>query len=337
MDQTRVLGVGVSGLGVGERHARMINQTENFSLLKIYDPNIVKSLALSLELKTESCKSFDDLILDDKIDIIIVASPDHFHGEQIVNSLRAGKHVFAEKPLCNTFDELKAISKEWFKQKDRLKLYSNLVLREAPLYKWLKKSIEEGLFGEIYSVDGDYLYGRIEKILNGWRGTGQNYSGMKGGGVHMVDLMCWLTDQIPASLITVGNNISTRENNLNICDFMSTTFKFESGMVGRITANLGCVHPHHHILRIFGTKATFIFDDRGARIHYTRNPSDKASKIQLESLPSGKSDIIPIFLNAIKNDIDSKSQTIDTFNIVSIITACDKALNSSKEETIIYI
>tara|TARA_B100001093_G_scaffold52260_1_gene44331 strand:+ start:18317 stop:19330 length:1014 start_codon:yes stop_codon:yes gene_type:complete len=337
MDSNSQLGVGVSGLGVGERHARTINETEGASLIKIYDPNIEKASALSIELNTKACKSFNDLILDERIDVIVVASPDHFHVKQIVEALKRGKHVFAEKPLCNTFDELKAISNEWFKQSDKLKLYSNLILREAPIYKWLKKSIDEGLFGEIYSVDGDYLYGRKEKILKGWRGTGENYSGMKGGGIHMIDLMCWLTDQRPLSLSTLGNNICTRHSNINISDFMSTTFKFESGMVGRINANLGCVHRHQHVLRIFGTKATFIFDDKGPRIHFSSSPSHEATEVELESLPSGKSDIVPIFLNAVKNNIDLKNKTKETFDIVSIVIGCDEALLSGKEEEIIYL
>ena len=337
MNDRETLGVGVAGLGVGERHARMINQTDGYSLIKIFDPKTTKATSLSLELGSEACNSYDELILDDNIDIIIVASPDHFHSEQIVSALKAGKHVFAEKPLCNTFDELKTISDEWLRHDDKLKLYSNLILREAPIYKWLKKSIQRGVFGEIYSVDGDYLYGRKEKIVNGWRGTGENYSGMKGGGIHMIDLMCWLTDQRPVSLTTVGNNISTRDSKINISDFMSTTFKFESGMLGRITANLGCVHRHQHVLRVFGTKATFILDDKGSRIHFSRDPSLDASNVELDILPREKSDIIPIFLNAIKNNIDLKSQTKETFNLVSILTGCDKALGSGKEEKIIYL
>ena len=337
MTANKDIGIGISGIGVGERHARKISNLKGFSILKIYDPLLEKAKNLSSELNSTACKSYHEIISDKDIDIIIIASPDHFHAEQIVKAFKAGKHVFVEKPLCNTFEELTTISDEWQRNDKNLKLYSNLILREAPLYNWLKKSIEDGDFGEIYSVDGDYLYGRKEKIIHGWRGTAKNYSGMKGGGIHMLDLMCWLTDQKPISVTTLGNNISTRNSGINITDFMSTSLKFESGMVGRITSNLGCIHRHHHVLRIFGTKATFIYDDEGPRIHFSSDTSQKASSISLESLPKVKSDLIPIFLNAVKNNVDLKRITKDTFDLISILIASDRALNSGKEEIINYL
>ena len=335
--ENKRFGIGISGIGVGERHARMINKLDGFSLLKIYDPLFEKAKKLSFELNSKACKSYYDLVSDDEIEIIIIASPDHFHAEQIIDAFKAGKHVFVEKPLCNTYEELITISNEWQRHNGNLKLFSNLILREAPLYKWLKKSIKEGEFGEIYSVDGDYLYGRKEKIINGWRGTAINYSGMKGGGIHMVDLMCWLTDQKPKSVTTLGNNISTRNSGITVTDYMSTSFNFESGMVGKITSNLGCVHRHQHVLRVFGTKATFIFDDKGPRIHFSSDPSHKVSEIELDGLPEGKSDLIPIFLKAVKNNIDLRSITKDTFNLICILDASDKALISGELENIQYL
>ena len=329
--------VGVSGLGVGERHAKAIKLIEGVSLKKIFDPDIEKSSRISKELRVAYCNNFDELVNDEAIDVVIVASPDNFHCEQIIKAIKKGKHVFAEKPLCNTFLELKKISNVWSKYNDQIKLYSNLILREAPLYKWLKESIKNGTFGEIFSIEGDYLYGRKEKITNGWRGKAQNYTGMNGGGIHLVDLMCWITNQYPVSLYTTGNNIATKDSDIEIFDFMSTTFRFESGMIGRITANLGCIHRHHHILKIFGTKATFIYDDQGPRIHLSNDPKEKAKKIKYSSLPKGKSEILPIFINAIRQNIDSRKVTTEIFNVISILSCCNNSINSKREEKIQYL
>jgi predicted dehydrogenase len=67
------------------------------------------------------------------------------------------------------------------------------VLRAAPLYLWLQQEVKRGSFGEIYAFNGDYLYGRLHKITMGWRKEVSNYSVMLGGGIHLVDLMVWLT------------------------------------------------------------------------------------------------------------------------------------------------
>ena len=182
MSNFQKLGVGISGLGVGERHARIVSSLPDTELRQIYDPNHEKSANLAVELNTVSANSFTELLNDPNIDVIIIASPDHFHEEQIVKALKAKKHVFAEKPLCNTGVELQSIADSWKEHNSTIKLYSNLILRIAPLYQWLKTKVDEDFFGDIFAFDGDYLYGRKEKILFGWRGTGENYSGMKGGG-----------------------------------------------------------------------------------------------------------------------------------------------------------
>jgi len=337
MRNNQQLGVAVSGLGVGERHARMISTMSEVKLLKLYDPDQEKADLLSAELLVEKAESFNDFLQDERIDIVIIASPDHFHAEQVIAAINSNKHVFAEKPLCNTIDELRNIIDVWRSHSGKLQLHSNLILRAAPLYQWLKKQIEEGLLGDIYAFDGDYLYGRLEKILNGWRGTGENYSGMKGGGVHLIDLMCWLTGQRPISVLTMGNAICTSNSSITIDDQMSAMFRFDSGLIGRITANLGCVHRHQHVLRIFGTKATFIYDDSGARIHLSRDPALRATPVELNPLPVDKSDLLPAFFNALRGNLDTLKQTEESFAIVSACFASDKSLSSGKEEPIKYI
>ena len=49
---------------------------------------------------------------DERINIVAIATRHHLHSEQILSSLRSGKHVFCEKPLCINLDELGEIEKE---------------------------------------------------------------------------------------------------------------------------------------------------------------------------------------------------------------------------------
>lgn len=330
------LGVAVAGLGVGERHARMATSLPTTSLRQVFDPVEAKRARVARDTGARDAAGFDALIADAEAHVIVVASPDHCHADQIVAALQAGRHVFAEKPLCNTPGELARIIHEWRRHEGRLHLMSNLVLRAAPLYLWLKAEIEAGTFGEIYAFDGDYLYGRLEKMLTGWRGYGANYSGMKGGGVHLVDLMCWLTGQRPSHAFTIGSNICTRGTTVVSADHMSATFRFASGLVGRVTANLGCVHRHHHFVRIFGTKATFVYDDLGPRVHLTRDPAVRASPVELDPLPAGKSDLFPGFIEGIRAGRDRRRETEEEFATVSVCFASDASLASGVEEAIEY-
>jgi predicted dehydrogenase len=113
-------------------------------------------------------------------------------------------------------------------------------------------------------------------------------------------------------------------------------FRFDSGLVGRVTANLGCVHRHHHVVRVFGTKATFIYDDSGPRIHRGRGPNERATPIDQEPLPAGKSELLLGFLDAVRQGTDTRRQTEEEFSIVSICFASDASIASGVEEKIVY-
>ena len=167
------------------------------------------------------------------IDVVSLASFDQDHYAQVINCLENNKHVFVEKPLCQTRAELEEIYTLW--NKTDLALASNLVLRKAPLYQWLKKIIQRGELGEVYAFDGDYLYGRIHKITQGWRADVDSYSVMEGGGIHLVDLMVMLLNQNPTKVQSCANKIVTKNTRFKYHDFHSSTFYFESGIIGRIT------------------------------------------------------------------------------------------------------
>jgi predicted dehydrogenase len=286
--------------------------------------------------------NFDDALDRDDIDVVSIASFDDAHFGQVMRALSAGKHVFVEKPLCRTTDELSQV-RAALNARPSLHLASNLVLRGADLYCWLRDEIAAGAFGDIYAFDGDYLYGRLHKITEGWRGDTDNYSVMLGGGIHIIDLMLWLTGQRPVSVHAVGNRICTRDSGFRYDDFTAATMTFASGMVGRITANFGCVHRHQHVMRVFGTRKTFILDDAGPRLMVTRDPVESGlavppvKPINLATKPAHKGTLIPAFIDGIVASKSPRTSDLDvTLDAIAIAAACDEAVLSSSPVQIRY-
>lgn len=337
------LGVAVIGLGIGEQHARMyasLPQCEVRALVDL-DPGRARRLAAEFP-GSRALGDFDEAIGDGDIDVVSIASFDEAHFAQVVAALAAGKHVFVEKPLCRTASELSDIRRALQARPD-LHLASNLVLRGADLYRWLRAEIASGAFGDIYAFDGDYLYGRLHKITDGWRGDSEGYSVMLGGGIHMIDLLLWLTGQRPDRVQAAGSNLATRDSRFRYDDFTAATLTFPSGLVARITANFACMHPHQHVVRIFGTRKTFVLDDAGPRLLEHRDPPERgapiawARPVTLATTPADKGVLIPGFVQGIASGAPARNGDLDaTLDAIAIAAACDEAAASAKPVSINY-
>ena len=331
-----MLGVAVVGLGVGEQHAAAYVGLPGCRLLWAYDLDPIKMNQVIDRLGAGNpASSFDAILQDPDVDLVSIASYDQMHHAQVVAALRAGKHVFVEKPLCQSALELGEIHAAW-RASGRL-LRCNLILQAAPAYRWLRDAIARGELGDLYAIDGDYLYGRLDKITTGWRSDVPNYSVMVGGGIHLVDLMVWLSGDRPDRVATVGNRIVTRDTTYSYFDFMAATFTFKGGLVGRITANFGCVHRHQHVVRVFGSKGTFIYDDCGPRLHAHRQDGAAGVPLDLSALPCSKGDLIPAFVAAIVSGADLTDQTQHDLDVMSACLAADRAVASGTAQHIDYL
>jgi len=337
MSLLRTLGVAVVGLGVGVQHALAYTRIPACTLRWLYDLDAARMERVAAEIgQGAPAESFESILSDESVDVVSIASYDDAHSDQIVAALRARKHVFAEKPLGRSIEELKAIKLAWEAGRG-IHLGSNLVLRAAPVYQWIREAIAAGELGEVFALDGDYLYGRVHKITDGWRMDVQDYSVMQGGGVHLVDLMLWLTGQKPASVTAAGNRICTTGTAFRYNDYVAATFQFPSGLIGRITANFGCVHRHMHVLRVFGTRATFILDDRGARLHESSDPAGTARALDLAALPATKGDLIPGFVAAVLAGAAPGPETQYEFDVISACVAADRAVTTGNSVKVTYV
>ena len=332
------LGVAVAGLGVGRQHAKAYLETGVCQLRWVYDIETDRARDLVGEVgEGRVARSFEQLLEDPDVGAVSIASYDDAHFGQVVSALDAGKHVFVEKPMCRTYEELAAIKAAWQRHEGRVKLSSNLVLRSAPVYKWLKEAISGGEIGHLYAFDGEYLYGRLAKITEGWRKDVDGYSVMLGGGIHLIDLMMWLTGERPKRAYASGNRVSTRETAFRYDDYVAVTLDFPSGLVARIAANFGAVHRHQHVVRVFGTESTFLYDDAGPRLHESREPSTPPTRIDLATLPESKGELIGPFVAGILADAEMNGQTSQIFDAISVCAASDAALKAGSPVEVRYV
>jgi predicted dehydrogenase len=326
---TARLRVGVIGLGVGRQHLAGYLQHPHCEVAAVADLSAEKLAAVAADHpEIATTTSAADLLADPAIDVVSIASFDADHFDQVMAGLAASKHLFVEKPLCQTTAQFDAIRAAWAACPKPVGLVSNLVLRTAPVFGWLRGEVQAGRFGRPFAFDGDYLYGRIGKITAGWRGQTPGYSVIAGGGIHLVDLMLWITGERPARVTAVGNRICTAGTAFHEPDFVAATYEFPSGMVGRISANFGCVHGHQHVVRLFGTEATFVSDDQGPRLQRHRDPAPPADRVPLAPLPPAKHALIGPFLDDLAAGRDTTAATLHDFAVMAVCLAADESLRT---------
>jgi hypothetical protein len=331
------LNVGVIGLGVGAKHAQTLYLNKKVNLVSLCDFDNKKINLYKKKFKNCTfTRNSDDIFKNPNIDIVSIASYDNFHAKHILQAIKYNKHFFVEKPFCLNINELNKISSN-LKKKKQITFSSNLVLRNNPVFADLKKKIKKKIIGDIYYCEGDYNYGRINKILHGWRGQIPFYSVVLGGAIHLIDLIIWLSNKKVRSVIADGNKISTKNTKFKNYDLVSALLKFEDGMIGKVSSNFASVTPHHHIVSIYGTKSTFFYNNKVTKFYKSRDDLN-LKKVNSNFLNKQKSEILNSFVDSVYYQKDLKIvREQEIINLMSVCFAIEKSLKTKKREKVKYI
>lgn len=301
-----MLKVGVIGLGVGERHIIGFDgtgQAKTHFLCDI-DSKRLSEVAHRRNIVNTTTNA-DDILSHPEIDIVSIASYDQDHAEQVIKALNNDKHVFVEKPLCLNQAELDAIktaNKEALMRGKSLKLSSNFILRKEARFVNLKSRIEAGEIGDIYLIEGCYDYGRVQKLVSGWRAKTPDYSIMHGGGIHLLDLCQWLTGEKFKPKAAIAHKSVTNGTDFAPPDTILSIGNFGDNIIGKIGANFGSQTAHFHQIKVYGSKGTFIHDCANTSYYFGSEPNVTVERDETIFPSSNKGDLIPDFLKAIQKN-----------------------------------
>lgn len=313
------------GLGVGEQHLRGYAEHPECEPVAICDVDEARlSEVAARHPGLRATTDPDELLTAADIDIVSIASYDSAHFAQLATALERGKHVFAEKPMVVEEEHAREL-RRLLGERPELRLSTNVPLRRSPRFIELRKRIADGDLGALFHVEGDYDYGRRHKLTDGWRGEEASYSVVLGGGIHIADLMLWLTGERPERVVAaVGNDIATRGTSFAEANFVVAVLSCPSGLTWKLTANLGCVSPHFHGLRVYGTDGTFANGLPAAVLH-----TEGASMPIATAYPGvSKSGLIGPFVDSIVTGEPAGVSSDDAFAALSVCFAIERARRS---------
>lgn len=144
-----MLKVGVLGAGhLGKIHLRLLNQSSKYELVGFYDPSKENAEKVSEEFGYKSFDTINDLIA--AVDVVDIVTPTLSHYHCAVDAIKAGKHIFLEKPISNTVEEAEhiiALAKEF-----NVKGQVGHVERFNPAFKAVKDKIHNPMFIETHRL-----------------------------------------------------------------------------------------------------------------------------------------------------------------------------------------
>jgi predicted dehydrogenase len=189
--------------------------------------------------------SFDDLLTDDTVDAVVIATPVPTHHALAKQALEAGKHVFVEKPPAmrgDEMEELVAIAEK----RDLVLMPGHLLLYHPGLRK-VKELVDGGELGEVACVYGN------RQNLGVIR---SNENALLSLGVHDLSVILWLLGEEPSEAIAHGMDYLQE----GIEDVVFCFLRFPSGKVAHM--HLSWLDPHKmRKMTVVGREKMVVFDD----------------------------------------------------------------------------
>lgn len=312
----------IFGLMSKIRGARIIGiggvSDEEYEKLSKQYPQITKS--------AKRYETLEDMLKDDDIHIISLCSPRRDQqASHVLQAIRAGKHVLAEKPMAINMDELNKIKEVY--RKSNVHIRSMLGALYEPHFDIMKRIVNSGKLGEVVQVFAQKSYPYHEKRPQD--------PGIDGGlimqaGIHAVTFIRWVTSleftEIFAYQTKHGNPMP---GNLQMA--ASASFKLNNGGLGSMVVNY--LNPRRFSLwgndqlRIYGTEGMVEAVDGCKRMSVTTN-TDKRKELKVPEIDP--SQYLQEYVNLVLQGTPMRLTVEDCFINTEVVIKAQQSADEGK-------
>ena len=252
----RPLRVGIAGLGrLGWRHAEQLAwHTPGCELVAACSPVAAELDAARTKLGVQRVHAdIGTMLADGELDAVVLATPTPLHADQAIAALRAGKHVFVEKPLAlnvNDCERVQAVAAQHAGQV----VMVGFVRRFDASYQHAQQAIAAGAIGRpiiVHSQTAD---------MNDPSGAFIRFAPTSGGifmdcSVHDIDVARWLLGSPRATRVFASGTIALHEGLREIGDVDNglAVVEFEGGQRAMLYASRTFAHGHETHTEVIGT------------------------------------------------------------------------------------
>jgi myo-inositol 2-dehydrogenase/D-chiro-inositol 1-dehydrogenase len=258
--------VGIVGVGrMGRRHAEnLATRVPGAQLVAACSP-----IGEELEWARDALgvpglyKDYHELLKQPNVDAVFLVTPNSLHPAQIIDALKAGKHVFCEKPLSLVLDECLAVEAEAARHPE-LKVMIGFVRRFDASYQDAHRSIAAGAIGRPFLVRSETC------DQNDPSGFFVKFAPTSGGifvdmSVHDIDLARWLLGSPKALRVFSVGTVAVHEG-LRVChdvDNGVAICEFADGRMACFYASRTMAHGHETATEVVGTDGRLVIGRDG--------------------------------------------------------------------------
>lgn len=128
------------------------------AICDVYEPNLERALSAATKASGHAPKAYrnyKELLADKDIDAVLIATPEHWHYQMVLDALAAGKDVYVEKPLCHTPEQgVRLVEAE--KQSKQI-IQVGMQRRSYDLYLQARQVVAAGTLGNVRMVRSWWL------------------------------------------------------------------------------------------------------------------------------------------------------------------------------------
>lgn len=236
-------------------------------------------------------------VLDHKdIDAVVIATPDHWHKQMMLDALAAGKHVYLEKPMAWSIEQCLEIARAVEASKQKVQIGSGA--GNSPISEKAREIVASGALGQVNHVrmennrnnlEGAWVYAvppdASPQTIDWQRFVGPSpqrdfdaniffrwrcwweYSGGVATDlyVHMLtQLHCVMRVEVARSVVAQGGIFRWKDGR-TVPDFMSSLYEYP-GFLASLSVNLGNAQAGRS-MTIYGSKGTLLVGGRNTLVH----------------------------------------------------------------------
>jgi len=211
-----MLNIGIVGVGhLGRIHAEILQKSDFFNLIGVFDINQETSIKLSKRLSIKNFTNFNQLLKE--CDVVDIVTPTNNHFNYARQALKKGKHIFIEKPITKKTEEALELIK--LSKKSNSKIQIGYIERFNPAFVSVKNQINHPVFFETHR-------------LNTFNKRGTDVSVILDLMIHDIDILLHIVNSKIKNINANGISIISKSP-----DIANARIEFENGCVANLTAS----------------------------------------------------------------------------------------------------